>query len=170
MTRKTLATIATASLIALGGLAIGAGPASAATCPAGQHWNAMGGGSGFCSPNASGGGTGGSIVVDLGGKTPPAPKAPVFTPPKTYTPPKYTPLAPTTGTRVGIVLKADQSGWAKGTVLKYRWTRNGVTISAATSATYKVRSTDKHKSIAVVVTGTKSGRTSSKPARHFFVV
>lgn len=165
MTRRTLTVVATAGLIALGGLAVGAGPASAATCPAGQHWNAMGAGSGFCSPDASGGGHGGSIVVDLGGKTTPAPKAPIFTQPQTYTPP-----ARTTDTRVGVVLKADQSGWAKGTVLKYRWTRNGVTIAGATAPTYKVRSTDKNKSIATFVTGTKSGHTSTTPARHFFVL
>lgn len=166
MTRKTLTAI-TSGLIALGGLAVGAGPASAATCPAGYHWNAAAAGVGYCSPNPSGGGHGGSVSVDLGGQTPPAPKppkAPVFTPPAPHNAPVYLRL-----TKVGAVLKADQSGWAKGTVLKYRWTRNRVPISGATSATYKVRSADKGKTVTVRVTGTKSGHTASTTGGQFLV-
>lgn len=82
-----LATLPVAGVIAL----TGAGIASAATCPAGQHWNEMGGGSGFCSPNASGGGTGGNGSVDLGGTNTPAPQTPVFNQPAPYKPPVYGP-------------------------------------------------------------------------------
>jgi hypothetical protein len=164
MPRKTLTTIAAAGLLALGGVAVGAGPANAATCPAGQHWNAMGGGAGFCSPDGSGGGTGGNGTYTGDGRPQPAPKAPVLVQPKIPTAPVYPTL-----TKAGAVLKADQSGWAKGTVLKYRWTRNGVTISGATSATYKVRSADKGKTVTVVVTGKKSGHSTSKTARKFIV-
>lgn len=82
-----LATLPVAGVIAL----TGAGIASAATCPAGQHWNEMGGGSGFCSPDASGGGTGGNGSVDLGGTNTPAPQAPVFNQPAPYKPPVYGP-------------------------------------------------------------------------------
>ena len=66
-------------------------PAHAATCPAGQHWNEMGGGSGFCSPNASGGGTGGTGSVDLGGSNVPAPQAPAVPAPPAYKAPVYAP-------------------------------------------------------------------------------
>ncbi len=176
MNRKTFTALATAGLIAIGGVAVGAGPASAATCPAGQHWNEMGGGAGFCSPDASGGGTGGDIIIDLGGTTPPAPKAPVFTNPHPYQPPVYRPApapvrAPVktvaTVAKAGTVLKADSSGWAKGTVLKYRWTRNGATV--ATTPTYKTRAADKGKTIAVTVTGTKAGHSTTKAAKQYSV-
>ncbi|CAH0268901.1 hypothetical protein SRABI26_03605 [Arthrobacter sp. Bi26] len=168
MTRRTLTTIAAAGLIALGGVAIGAGPASAAaSCPSGQHWNAMGAGAGFCSPNASGGGTGGSITVNLGGKTPPAPKAPatprtgptkstttILTKPPVYAP---APVPVTAKAKVGSVLKAGKQSWPKGMKLTYRWLRNGAPISGATSATYKVRSADKGKNVNVRITATRPG-------------
>jgi hypothetical protein len=75
---KLLATAQAAGLLSILALTLGsAGAATAAgTCPAGQHWNEMGGGVGFCSPDASGGGTGGSVEVNLGGTTPPPPAAP----------------------------------------------------------------------------------------------
>lgn len=82
-----LATVPVAGVIALSG----AGVASAAPCPVGQHWNEMGGGSGFCSPDASGGGTGGSITTDLGGTNAPAPQAPAMPAPPAYKPPVYAP-------------------------------------------------------------------------------
>lgn len=44
-------------------LALGASAASATTCPAGQHWNSWGD-TGFCSPDASGGGSGGDIICN----------------------------------------------------------------------------------------------------------
>lgn len=77
----------------------GAGAAFAITCPVGQHWNDMGGGSGFCSPNASGGGTGGNGTVNLGGSNAPAPQEPVFNAPAPYKPPVYAP-APTPASKV----------------------------------------------------------------------
>ncbi|HEX9086119.1 MAG TPA: hypothetical protein VF867_01170 [Arthrobacter sp.] len=67
--KRTLTVIGTAALLC-SSLLLGAGPANAGTCPAGQHWNDMGGGAGFCSPDASGGGTGGSVTIDLGGAPP----------------------------------------------------------------------------------------------------
>ncbi|SDL53285.1 hypothetical protein [Arthrobacter sp. ok362] len=177
MTRKTLTTLAAAGAVALGGLAIGAGPASAFPCPAGQHVISMGSVT-DCMPNASGGGTGGNIVYNGGGK-PHAPSGtstgpvydapPAFNPPKNYAPPKSAPPAPAPFTKVGAVLKADQSGWAKGTTLKYRWTRNGATISGATAATYKVRPADKGKKVAVSVTGKKSGHSSTKSGKQYLV-
>ncbi|MCU1522485.1 MAG: hypothetical protein JWN19_2870 [Arthrobacter sp.] len=164
MTRKTLTTIAAASLVALGGMAIGAGPAHAASCPPGHHLVQLGAMGRACAANTSGGiGSGSGTFTVIGGHTPStgrAPKAPVYTPPKT----NYV-----TATKVGSVLKADKSGWAKGTVLKYRWTRNGVTIAGATASTYEVRSADKRKTVSVVVTGKKSGHTSSKTGKKFFV-
>lgn len=72
-------------------LLLGAGVATAATCPAGQHWNEMGGGSGFCSPDASGGGTGGNGVYTGTGGNITAPQAPVFNAPAPYKPPVYGP-------------------------------------------------------------------------------
>ena len=91
MPRRTMTTIAAAGLIALGALA-GAGSASAASCPAGQHWNDMGGGAGFCSPDASGGGTGGDAEVDLGGSATPAPEAPPVPVVPAYTAPAVAPV------------------------------------------------------------------------------
>lgn len=82
MPRRTITTIAAVGLIALGAMA-GAGPASAATCPAGQHWNDMGGAAGFCSPDATGGGD---------GSTTPAPEAPTIPATPVYTPPAAAPL------------------------------------------------------------------------------
>jgi len=63
----------TAALLAGAALLLTPVPAHAATCPAGQHWNAMGAGSGFCAPDDSGGGTGGSGTFDGGGSTPVTP-------------------------------------------------------------------------------------------------
>lgn len=86
--KRTLTVLGTAALIG-GSLVLGAGPANAGTCPAGQHWNEMGGGAGFCSPDASGGGTGGSVTIDLGGTNPPAPQAPAFPNPNGHQAPVY---------------------------------------------------------------------------------
>lgn len=101
-TATALAAVPVAALLALGG----AGAAQAGTCPAGQHWNEMGGGAGFCSIDATGGGTGGPVTIDLGGgaippsygepMAPPVvnrPAAPVYgpmpapAPPAQYSPP-----------------------------------------------------------------------------------
>jgi hypothetical protein len=79
--KRFIAAIGTTSIIA-GSLFLGAGAASAANCAPGQHWNAMGAGSGFCSPNTSGGGTGADTSVDLGNLPNPPINMPVITPPK----------------------------------------------------------------------------------------
>lgn len=90
-----MAAVALALPLLGGSMLMGSGAANASTCPAGQHWNEMGGGSGFCSPDASGGGTGGNGSVDLGGGTSTsAPVAPIFTNPNPYTPPVYAPYVP----------------------------------------------------------------------------
>ncbi|SDL53252.1 hypothetical protein [Arthrobacter sp. ok362] len=168
MPRKTLTAVA-AGLIALGGLAVGADPASAtASCPSGQAWNAMGVGSGFCAPVFSGGGTGGNTGSSLGGKTPPAPKAPVFTRPKAPTkstttivtgPRVYVPIPVSATAKVGSVLKAGKQSWPKGMKVSYRWLRNGSPISGATSSSYKVKRADKGMRVNVRVTGTRPGYT-----------
>jgi hypothetical protein len=103
--KRTLTVLGTTALVGIS-LTFGAGPASASTCPAGQGWNAMGGGAGFCAPVFSGGGTGGGIggngSVDLGGGNTTVPQAPVFNAPAPYKAPVYAPVpagnAPVRGT------------------------------------------------------------------------
>lgn len=85
-----LATLPVAGVIAL----TGAGVASAATCPAGFHWNDMGNGAGWCAQDASGGGTGGSITYTDKPVAQPVPQAPVMPQPPAYDPPVYAPLPP----------------------------------------------------------------------------
>jgi len=99
--KRTLSVLGTTALVGIS-LTFGAGPASAGTCPAGQGWNAMGGGAGFCAPVFSGGGTGSgsgsSTVVGNGGNSTgaapaaPAPQAPVFNAPAPYKAPVYAPV------------------------------------------------------------------------------
>jgi hypothetical protein len=163
--RRASATLAAVTAAALIGLA-GAGPAQATTCSAGTYYKETGY-TGYCAANPPGdfgplwSGPGWAIFSP---QHPPvyAPAPPGYVPPKA---PKPVPAS----TRVGSTLKADKSGWAKGTVLKYRWLRNGVPISGATSATYKVRTADKGKKVTVRVTGTKAGRTTSKVGRTYNV-
>jgi len=60
--------------------------------------------------------------------------------------------------KVGKTLKATVKAWTPATVkLTYQWKRNGVAISGATKASYKLASKDKSKKITVTVTGKKSG-------------
>ena len=53
--------------------------------------------------------------------------------------------------------------------MKYRWLRNGVPITGAWSATYKVRTADKGKAVTVRVTGTKAGHKTSKVGKKYIV-
>lgn len=85
-----LATLPIAGVIAL----TGAGIASAATCPAGYHWNDMGNGAGWCAQDASGGGTGGSITYTDAPVAAPVPQAPAMPQPPAYQPPVFAPLPP----------------------------------------------------------------------------
>ncbi|WP_237563588.1 hypothetical protein [Arthrobacter sp. H-02-3] len=62
--------------------------------------------------------------------------------------------------KVGKVLTARPGAWTQGTSFKYRWLRNGVPISGATSSTYKVRTADRDKRITVEVTGSRLGYTT----------
>lgn len=71
--------------------------------------------------------------------------------------------------RCGSNVFADQSGWAKGTTLKYRWYRNGVRISDHWIWGYKTRSGDCGKTVTVTVTGTKSGKSITKLGGTFKV-
>jgi hypothetical protein len=99
--KRTLTVLGTTALVGIS-LTFGAGPASASTCPAGQGWNAMGGGAGFCAPVFSGGGIGSGsgsyTVVGNGGNSTgaapaaPAPQAPVFNAPAPYKAPVYAPV------------------------------------------------------------------------------
>ncbi|WP_285137115.1 hypothetical protein [Microbacterium sp. lyk4-40-TSB-66] len=69
------------------------------------------------------------------------------------------PVPTVTGTtKVGSTLTARAGTWAPAPVtLTHQWLRNGVAISGATAATYKLTSADKGKRISVRVTGTKTG-------------
>ena len=50
-----------------------------------------------------------------------------------------------------------EQGWTTGTAFTYVWMRNGVPISNAAAATYKVRTADKGNGLTVRVTGTQPG-------------
>ncbi|PVZ52607.1 hypothetical protein C9424_19900 [Arthrobacter sp. H-02-3] len=76
-----------AGLITLGGLAVGAAPASSSTCPVGQHGNSLGGPAGWCADNPSRGGTGGDGTISGGGSTKPSSPPAGPTPPKVTLPP-----------------------------------------------------------------------------------
>ncbi len=64
---------------------------------------------------------------------------------------------------------ANQSGWATGTKLKFRWFRNGVRISDVWIGGYKTRSADCGKTVTVTVTGTKDGKLITKSGGTFKV-
>lgn len=59
------------------------------------------------------------------------------------------------------MLTAAPGTWTKGTVFKCRWLRNGVIISNACTATYKVRTADRNAKITVRVTGPLLGYTTA---------
>ena len=65
----------------------------------------------------------------------------------------------TSGThRKGHTLKVKAGNWApSATTVKYRWLRNGASISGATKSSYKLTSKDKGKRISVRVTVYRSG-------------
>jgi hypothetical protein len=75
----------------------------------------------------------------------------------------------TASTRCGAVVWANQSGWATGTKLKFRWFRNGVRISDVWIGGYKTRSADCGKTVTVTVTGTKDGKLITKSGGTFKV-
>lgn len=75
----------------------------------------------------------------------------------------------TATTRCGSVVWANQSGWATGTKLKYRWFRNGVRISDVWLGGYKTRSGDCGKTVTVTVTGTKDGKSITRAGGTFYV-
>lgn len=70
-----------------------------------------------------------------------------------------TPVPSITGTpSVGSTLTAAPGSWAPSPVsFAYQWRRNGTAIKDATKSTYKVGASDEGSSIAVSVTGSKSG-------------
>lgn len=79
---------------------------------------------------------------------------------------KGTPTAPsptTTGTKkVGYRLTAIPGNWGPAPVTSgYEWYRSGALISGATSGTYRLVAADKGKTIAVKVTDTKTGYTTT---------
>ncbi|HWT33949.1 MAG TPA: hypothetical protein VN107_09300 [Microbacterium sp.] len=57
---------------------------------------------------------------------------------------------------VGSTLTANAGTWSPWASKSYRWLRNGVAITGATGASYKVTSTDWGKKISVRVTGTRA--------------
>ncbi|AWF98779.1 sialate O-acetylesterase [Clavibacter michiganensis] len=92
---------------------------------------------------------------------PPAP-TPVPTPEPTAAPedaPFSAAATPTiAGTaRVGFTLSARAGVWTPWPTFSYQWTRDGVAIDGQTAVTYRVQEGDQGATIAVVVTGTKTG-------------
>jgi hypothetical protein len=63
---------------------------------------------------------------------------------------------------IGSVLTVKPGTWTPSATKTYRWLRNGVAISTATSASYKVAAVDYGKRLSVVVTGTATGYTTLK--------
>ncbi|OUE21021.1 hypothetical protein BFL36_11170 [Clavibacter michiganensis] len=92
----------------------------------------------------------------------PTPTSPVPTPEPTAPPadaPYSVASTPTiTGTPgIGFTLTARPGVWTPWPTFSYAWTRDGVAIPDQTAATYRVQETDRGSTIAVVVTGTRSG-------------
>jgi len=73
-----------------------------------------------------------------------------------------TPTPIITGSSVpGQTLRVSPGVWKPSPVaLKYQWLRDGVPIVKAVSSTYKLTSSDAGRSVAIAVTGSKSGYTS----------
>lgn len=73
------------------------------------------------------------------------------------------PVPTVTGTaKVGSTLTAVPGTWGPAPVaLSYQWKANGVAITGATAATYKVAAARVGKRITVTVTGTKTGYTTT---------
>lgn len=72
--------------------------------------------------------------------------------------------APTIGgsTKVGNTLSAKVKTWSpKATGKAWQWRRNGTDIAGATKSTYKLTAADLGRTITVVLTGSKSGYTST---------
>ncbi|OUE27017.1 hypothetical protein BFL37_02765 [Clavibacter michiganensis] len=92
----------------------------------------------------------------------PAPTTPVPTPEPTA-PSEDAPFAaaatPTiAGTaRVGFTLSARAGVWTPWPTFSYQWTRDGVAIDGQTGVTYRPQEGDQGATIAVIVTGTKTG-------------
>lgn len=79
---------------------------------------------------------------------------------KTWALAKKTPSISGTPT-VGKALTAVPGSWTSGTTFTYQWYRNGVAISNAKAATYKLTATDAGKQFSVKVTGVKQGYTTA---------
>ncbi|WP_228511832.1 sialate O-acetylesterase [Clavibacter sp. VKM Ac-2872] len=59
--------------------------------------------------------------------------------------------------RVGFTLSARAGVWTPWPAFSYQWTRDGVAIDGQTAVTYRVQEGDQGTTIAVIVTGTKTG-------------
>ncbi len=70
-------------------------------------------------------------------------------------------VAPVTASVVGTELVATTGDWADGADYTYQWTSNGVAIPGATSSAYITAATDVGSNVAVTVTGSKIGYSSS---------
>ncbi|MFK4788873.1 fibronectin type III domain-containing protein [Microbacterium sp. ZW T5_56] len=62
---------------------------------------------------------------------------------------------------VGKTLTAVSGSWTSGTKLTYQWKRNGINVSGATAATYRLAAADKGAKLTVTVTGALAGYTSA---------
>lgn len=70
--------------------------------------------------------------------------------------------------KAGSILTVKPGAWTTGTALTYVWMRNGVPISNAAAATYKVRTADKGNGLTVRVTGTQPGyKTATRDSAAF---
>jgi len=106
--------------------------------------------------------TSAALAVPPASTPTPTPTSPAPTPEPTA-PPADAPYAvastPTiTGTAgVGFTLTARPGVWTPWPTFSYVWTRDGVAIPDQTAATYRVQESDRGASVAVVVTGTRTG-------------
>ena len=72
-----------------------------------------------------------------------------------------TPIPTISGSAVvGSTLTANSGAWIPTAAFTYRWTRNGVSISGATSASYRLTAADGGQQIRVVVTASRAAFTA----------
>ena len=100
-----------------------------------------------------------TVAGTRAGFTPVTKTSTALTPLRTFA---ATPTPVITGTvGVGSMLAASTGAWSPSPVFSYQWTRNGVGIPGATSATYVLVTADAGQPIRVVVTGSAAGYLSA---------
>ncbi|PPF50886.1 hypothetical protein C5B94_15050 [Clavibacter michiganensis] len=104
--------------------------------------------------------TSAELLVPAASTPTPAPTtpAPEPTPPPADVPYPVASTPTIAGTaQVGFTLSARAGVWTPWPAFSYRWTRDGVAIPDQTAVTYRVQEGDRGTTIAVTVTGTKTG-------------